>query len=301
MTQLKAAVLVVALALVLYVRDARVLHTARLHSAQDAASRFTDAGGAGAGEGSDPFHTADEDLFGSEDHDDDDDFGTDREHRQKAQKRAGAKAAAEGAGGEFDEFNFHMDYSDEDEEDPLRDDDFDDFDESQYSQGANSGSHHHRLLIQFDDAQYTTQFESVQESLQRMFPALRNNVRGEKYPVPALTQTISTLMSMAPLFLMGLVFLGDRLFPMLGLSPELLEKVKANRMYALPLFLVFNMFVRPRIMQTNAFEVVYNGAVVFSKLRTGVLPVGADLTQLVAALKAAGLQLHNSFADAAAV
>ena len=287
MTQLKAALLAVALALVLYVRDARVLHTARLQSAQEAASRFAENGGQEGG-GLDPFHTTDDDdPFGNSNNndDDDDDFGTDHERRQ-TQKRASTKAAD---AGEFDEFNFHMDYSDEDEEDLS-----DDFDSSQY--GASSGNH--RLLIQFDDAQYTTQFESVQESLQRMFPALRNNIRGEKYPVPALTQTVSTVMSMAPLLLMGLVFMGDRLFPMLGLSPELLEKVKANRMYALPLFLVFNMFVRPRIMQTNAFEVVYNGAVVFSKLRTGVLPVGADLTQLVAALKAAGLQLHNSFADA---
>ena len=95
------------------------------------------------------------------------------------------------------------------------------------------------------------------------------------------------------MLLLAVTFFGSSLVSM-GLPQAVLDKIQANRLYVLPVFLVFNMFLKPQVLQTNAFEVVYNGAVVFSKLRTGVLPVDQDLPQLVAALKAAGLAHQRS-------
>ncbi len=272
----KAALLAVVLAVVLYLRDARVSHMTRAHSALEAAALFAE-------------HPASDDLFATDEAVDGDDgsFGTD-DFGSADVGPANRRGAAAAGKNEFDEFNFASDYDEDDDDD---DEVIVEGAEGQYS-GAGG---EHRLLIQFDNVQYAAQYEAVRTMLERNYPQLRGNVRGEKYPVPALTQAISTAMSFGPFLLLGLALAGGKVFDALGLPPSLLEKIQANRLYILPAFLIFNSFVGPQISKTDAFEVVYNGALVFSKLRTGVLPVDQDLPQLVAALAASGLKARNSF------
>ena len=258
----KASLAVLAVAVILYIRDARVAN--RSSPVSDTST------------GGDPFSVDDDavdfdvDDFGS------DNLGTDSTTRQ-----------AQPGSQDFDEFNFHMDYTDEDEDD--------DFAGASGGDFANANFGDHRLLIRFDDIQYADQFESVKTALESHYPQLRGNVRGEKYPAPRFWQMVSSGVKILPIILLAIVFAGDKIFTALGLPLDVLEKIKANRLYVLPALFLFNMFVAPKVLATNAFEVVYNGAVVFSKLRTGVLPVGSDLPQLVAALRAAGLEPHSAF------
>lgn len=88
-------------------------------------------------------------------------------------------------------------------------------------------------------------------------------------------------------FGMIFVFFGDKLFSMLGMfPPPWFNTVKENKMLAFGAIFMFNT-VAQNLVSTGAFEVTYNGKTLYSKLKTGQMPNGADIVNL---LEARGLE-----------
>jgi len=105
--------------------------------------------------------------------------------------------------------------------------------------------------------------------------------------------TLATLFSYV--FFLGLfvLFAGDWFFSNVYPHPgarALVAKVRENQMAALGVLMLCN-FLAGSLMQTGAFEVYYNGDLVFSKLQTGSLP---DVNYLVSEITRRGIGAPGS-------
>lgn len=268
-----AAFALLTLSVVLYFRDASLIKTAQVASIAQRAEQATSSSSPTFDFESPPKQS------GSTVHlqnDDDDDFGTDTFKQPSSSAKTGSIPSAD------DEFNFAGDYDYDLEEGAGQEMEFD-------SVGGNGA---HRVLIRFDDSQFSSQFQSVRAALERHYPDLRGgNIRGEKYPVSTLVNVVSIAVPL----LVTLLMAASGLLVKVGVPQEWIDKLQNNRMMVLPAVMVFNIFVRPKMTSTGAFEVMYNGALVFSKLESGVLPVDGDLRLLVNALTEAGLHYQSEF------
>jgi len=98
----------------------------------------------------------------------------------------------------------------------------------------------------------------------------------------------------AALFGVGYLFVGETVLKLLGLpEPALGAAFRENRFYAVCGYFVAN-WLQAQLKNTGAFEVSVDGALAFSKLKTGRV---ASVEQVAAALVEAGAELD---ADAAA-
>lgn len=106
------------------------------------------------------------------------------------------------------------------------------------------------------------------------------------YPPTKLAQVIATITGGLWFAGLGLLFAGDTIIPMFGFQeePAAYKFIKENKFaVGFGLFILNN--VGNGMLSTGAFEVYYNGDLIFSKLRTGRVPRGEDIVE---ALEAAG-------------
>lgn len=77
----------------------------------------------------------------------------------------------------------------------------------------------------------------------------------------------------------GMLFFGGMVFQALKMEePALLKWMSGNKMNAFCLVFMLG-FVSTQLMATGAFEVYYNGNVVYSKLDQGTMPHVQDLVR----------------------
>eukprot|EP01025_Chloroclados_australasicus_P032209 TRINITY_DN32639_c0_g1_i1.p1 TRINITY_DN32639_c0_g1~~TRINITY_DN32639_c0_g1_i1.p1 ORF type:complete len:154 (-),score=8.32 TRINITY_DN32639_c0_g1_i1:314-775(-) len=103
---------------------------------------------------------------------------------------------------------------------------------------------------------------------------LRNKVTGGPHPIPSLQQGIVQVVTAAQLSTAALILVGDRyIFPALGMAPpRWYTDLTQNRLVALlGVFLAGNV-INNNLAQTGAFEIYYDGRLMFSKLQSGQLP-----------------------------
>eukprot|EP00877_Chromochloris_zofingiensis_P002726 jgi/Chrzof1/12454/Cz06g34360.t1 len=117
----------------------------------------------------------------------------------------------------------------------------------------------------------------AQQLLQQQYPGME--VVGSTYPVPALKQTLAQLISGLQMALLGLIFFGPKIFETLGYPepPALYNRVAQNKFGAAMMVWLLGGMLYNQLMSTGAFEIFYNGKLIFSKLAQDRLPRGDEL------------------------
>jgi selT/selW/selH-like putative selenoprotein len=126
----------------------------------------------------------------------------------------------------------------------------------------------------------------VNQLIGEQFPG--TEVVGSNYPPSAANVAASKVVSFATMGCVGATFFGEKIFEMIGMArPELVVSMQANKMgTTMGAWFVGNM-VSQNLLNTGAFEIYYDGEVIFSKLQTSRLPnVPEVMTNLESAIKA---------------
>jgi len=113
-------------------------------------------------------------------------------------------------------------------------------------------------------------------------------VHGKNYPPPPNAVMFAKLAQFGQLAGMAFMFFGKPICAALnlGVSDQFFDSLKNNRMMVIGgLFLLNNMAQGQ--LATGAFEVQYNGKMVFSKLEVGRMPT---LDEIIKPLQDAGLR-----------
>mmetsp|Transcript_21624 Transcript_21624/g.47499 ORF Transcript_21624/g.47499 Transcript_21624/m.47499 type:complete len:121 (-) Transcript_21624:591-953(-) len=72
----------------------------------------------------------------------------------------------------------------------------------------------------------------------------------------------------------GVTFWGDKVFGALGVTPpEFYNSMKNNKMTTCMGLWFFGNTIAQNLLSTGAFEIYYDGELIFSKLSSGTLPV----------------------------
>jgi len=132
----------------------------------------------------------------------------------------------------------------------------------------------------------------LKQFLESQYPELTNHIRVETYPIPPAAQLLQQALAMFQLFVMAALLMGESIFSYIpffgGRVPDWYYSMKQNpAMVIIGLFLMAPTIIQSYI-QTNAFEIILDGNLVFSRLETGRMPNGEDITTafLKAGLKA---------------
>lgn len=114
------------------------------------------------------------------------------------------------------------------------------------------------------------------------FPGLE--VLGSTYPVPRYKEWLSNMVGAVQLAGLLFVILGERLFRALNIpTPEFYGQIAQSKFAACMGVWFIGNLLRNNLVSTGAFEVYFDGNLIFSKLQAGRLPTVAELMQQVAA------------------
>lgn len=117
----------------------------------------------------------------------------------------------------------------------------------------------------------------AQQGLAQRFPAIE--VIPSNYPPAKHKVVLAKVLGYVQWAVIGSAIFAERLLPALGydLSPEMLQAIKDKRFGTiLGAWFIGNMAVNS-CTSTGAFEVFYDGQLVYSKLQTGQLPTMQEL------------------------
>lgn len=129
-------------------------------------------------------------------------------------------------------------------------------------------------------------FVNLRGYLINKYPQLERSVRGENYPVAYPLQLLATTVGMLQTMSMVFVFFGGRIFTSMGMQePSWFEVMKNNKMAVIGSMMLLNSVVQSSV-QSGAFEIYYNGRIVYSKLDTGKMPT---IQQIISGLEGAGM------------
>jgi len=93
---------------------------------------------------------------------------------------------------------------------------------------------------------------------------------GSNYPLTPLRVFLVQFIGTLQMLLFGAVLFSNRLFDLLGVPP--IEWIRENKWgTCIGIWLIGN-FLSSNIGSTGAFEIAYDGQMVFSKLSTGRMP-----------------------------
>lgn len=116
----------------------------------------------------------------------------------------------------------------------------------------------------------------VQQLVQQVHPGME--VVGSNYPVTATRALAAQALVVVQMALLALVFLGDQAFQALGVAPPAVyDKVKQNKFGAAMAVWFLGNMLHSSLTTTGAFEVFYNGQLLFSKLAAKRLPMREEL------------------------
>ncbi len=145
--------------------------------------------------------------------------------------------------------------------------------DSKAAAAAESFNKYHEVSIQFCTSWgYGNAFQDVRRFLETEYPELEGAVVGSNYPPPAINLMIST--GIGYLQLGGIVFIaaGESICQALGVPlPALHGQMRQNAMQSLILLMVSNS-ISQSLLSTGAFEIYYDGKIVFSKLQENRVP-----------------------------
>ena len=106
-------------------------------------------------------------------------------------------------------------------------------------------------------------------------------MRGQNHPAPAHARALLAAAQLAQVASTALVFAGEPIVQALGLRrTPLLEQLLENRSQVMLLSFAFSN-VAQNMASTGAFEIVVNGQLAYSKLKTGRLPTVEEILAVV--------------------
>jgi len=124
----------------------------------------------------------------------------------------------------------------------------------------------------------------LRKYLEGSYPELRGRITGENYPIPPAAAAFANFVSIAQVFLMATVFMGDAVWnyvPFFSGPPDWYFAMKENSaVVVIGAFLVVPTIAQ-KYVTTGAFEIILDGQVVFSKLELGRFPNGNDIMEIM--------------------
>lgn len=127
-------------------------------------------------------------------------------------------------------------------------------------------------------------YNDLSRYLSSEFPSLRGNIEGEYYPAPEPAATLSQITQALQLAMMPVLLLGEGLFTSVGISVP--AWFVENKMAVFFIVYIANVVAQNKA-STGAFEIEFNGKLVYSKLAEGRVPT---LDVVLNALRRYGLE-----------
>mmetsp|Transcript_37327 Transcript_37327/g.59961 ORF Transcript_37327/g.59961 Transcript_37327/m.59961 type:complete len:140 (-) Transcript_37327:948-1367(-) len=113
-------------------------------------------------------------------------------------------------------------------------------------------------------------------------------VVGSNYPPPPFKVAMSKLVSFGTMGAVATTFFGEKMFEMLGTQrPEFVVSMQNNKMSSCMGAWFLGNTVSQNLLNTGAFEVYYDGEVIFSKLEEKRLP---NIPEIIRSLDVAKLE-----------
>lgn len=127
--------------------------------------------------------------------------------------------------------------------------------------------------------------------LKAEFPGLE--LKGEYYTPPAPRPQLAQLAQAIYVATLLLIVSGDSLFNAIGMEvPEVVRSMQQNQMSTMFFVFFIGNNIAQSLMNSGAFEVTYNGNLVWSKLDAGRLPTWPEL---INQMHSAGLPAMNQY------
>lgn len=118
----------------------------------------------------------------------------------------------------------------------------------------------------------------VNQLIRQHFPG--TEVVGSNYPPYALNVALSKVVSFATMGAVATAIFGDKIFEMLGMpTPELAAQMQQNKMGSCMGAWFLGNILHTNLLNTGAFEIYYDGKLVFSKLKENRLPNIPEILQ----------------------
>lgn len=121
---------------------------------------------------------------------------------------------------------------------------------------------------------------SVKNTLESLFPGI--NVVLANYPPPFPKRALSKVVPVLQTGAIIAITAGDQIFPRLGVTPpQLYYSLRANKFRSIASIWLLSNFVQSFLQSSGAFEVYFNGELVFSKLKENRFPGEFELKELI--------------------
>ncbi|KAJ0978265.1 hypothetical protein J5N97_013750 [Dioscorea zingiberensis] len=122
---------------------------------------------------------------------------------------------------------------------------------------------------------------TMKKMLETSFPGIE--VILTNYPPPLPKRLLSKLVPVVQFGVIGIVMAGEQIFPRLGFMapPPWYFNLRANRFGSIATTWLLGNFVQSFLQSSGAFEVYYNGDLVFSKLKERRFPSELELQELI--------------------
>lgn len=129
-------------------------------------------------------------------------------------------------------------------------------------------------------------FVELQKILERRFPQLIGNIHGENYPPSPQAMLAVQVAGMLQMGAVAVMFFGSSLFQVLGMpEPEFVKYMQENKLMTFSSVFMMNSMATS-MTKSGAFEIMVDGQVVYSKLRTGQMPT---VPQIIRAFEDMGI------------
>ena len=102
------------------------------------------------------------------------------------------------------------------------------------------------------------------------------------YPPPQLNQMIASVLSFIKFALIGCIVCGINPFEIVGVeTPQLYHWARENTAYSCFMLFFLSNAVENQLISTGAFEVTFDGQLIWSKLQSGRIPSIDELIKII--------------------
>eukprot|EP00735_Rhodelphis_limneticus_P015228 TRINITY_DN9416_c0_g1::TRINITY_DN9416_c0_g1_i1::g.237::m.237 TRINITY_DN9416_c0_g1::TRINITY_DN9416_c0_g1_i1::g.237 ORF type:complete len:132 (-),score=6.70,sp/Q9STZ2/SELT_ARATH/33.33/7e-17,Rdx/PF10262.4/4.1e-08 TRINITY_DN9416_c0_g1_i1:294-689(-) len=120
------------------------------------------------------------------------------------------------------------------------------------------------------------------------------NVVGTEYLPSRPRQITAQLLGYGQIATWVVTFWGDTLFPVMGVTPpSFYQHMKDNKLQTFLASWILGNAGSQAMMSTGAFEIMYDGQIVFSKLDTGRLPSLEEVVTRISDIREESAELPN--------
>ncbi|XP_063236730.1 thioredoxin reductase-like selenoprotein T homolog CG3887 [Bacillus rossius redtenbacheri] len=127
---------------------------------------------------------------------------------------------------------------------------------------------------------YRKVFEQYAMILHQQYPSLR--IDGDLYPPPDYMMFLAKVLGFGKIIMILCILASFNFFAHLGVeAPFWYGWCMRNKLYSCMMIFFLCNAVEGQLLSTGAFEIMYNGELVWSKIDTGRIPQPAELLRLL--------------------